>query len=190
MIHDKAELLAEIVTRSGYEDIIPRGSVAIGLAEKIIEKEIRVSSMINSVTLTLNSVGMGTLPTDLLEIIEVRQNNSLQSAQYQKDFVAKNNYYGFYIDKNTLFHNPIVPSVSLKYYQKLPSLNDNNTNWLLDADPGIYITALMMQAYEMAKDIENAVVYKNYLNELLVNLQTADNIKQYSKYTMTARGVV
>lgn len=190
MINDKAELLAEIVSRSGYEDIIPRASVAIGLAEKIIEKQLRVSDMVNSLLVSLDSEGMGVLPVDLLEIIEIRQPNSYQSTQYQKDLIVKNNYYGFYVEVDKIFHNPITPTVNLVYYQKIPSLNANDTNWLLNEDAEIYITALMMQAFQMANNIENAVIYKNYLIELLNDYQTADNIKKYSVYTMTARGVV
>lgn len=190
MINDKAELLAEIVTRSGYEDIIPRASVAIGLAEKIIEKQLRVSDMINSVSVSLDNTGMGILPSDLLEIIEIRQPNSYQSSQHQKDLIVKNNYYGFYVEADKFFHNPIIPTINLIYYQKIPSLNANDTNWLLNDDPDIYISALMMQAFQMANNIDSAVIYKNYLGQLLNDYQTADNIKKYSVYTMTARGVV
>jgi hypothetical protein len=190
MINDKIELLAEVVTRSGYEDLIPRSSIAIGMAEKIIEKQLRVSEMFESVVLTLDLNGMGLLPADLLQIIEVKQGLNLSSGQFSKEKIKDNNFYGFYIETNKLYHNPIIENVALDYYKKIPSLNASNTNWLLDADPNIYLTALLMQAYQMKNDIENTIIYKNYLSELLYDYQVDDNIKRYSNMVMTARGVV
>jgi hypothetical protein len=66
-------------------------------------------------------------------------------------------------------------TLTLEYWQKIPSLITNSTNWLMTASPDIYLSGVLLEAYLFNKDPDNAIIWKQRRDEL------GDEIKKLDK---------
>lgn len=189
MVNDKAELIAEVVNRSSYPDLVNRMNIVIGLAERQIEKNLRVSDMVVSDILTFDGLGFADLPSDMLELIELRNGEykvSVVGKEASKVLICEN----VYIEGNKVKVTPVVSALNITYYQKIPSLNNNQTNWLLEKEPEIYLSGVLLQAFIMSGDREQAGVAREYFNDMMIDFKAQDNSYRYSKQVLTLEGVV
>jgi hypothetical protein len=99
-------------------------------------------------------------------------------------------YYTFYDQHLTIW--PTLDEdwiVDLDYYQKIPPLKDalDNTNWLLDDSPGIYLYGSLVQSAPYLKDDERIMLWDKMYTEGLTTLQggSDDAMTSGSRLTRT-----
>ena len=61
-----------------------------------------------------------------------------------------------------------VNAYELDYYQKIPTLvgNDLNTNWLIDANPDVYVEGVLTELGVLGRNMEQAQLHKARRDEL------------------------
>jgi len=123
---DYTELLVEARERSGIPGMIDRGPYYVRNAERMLEKALKVGAMEKCVTLITDDQGNADLPDDFLEL--------------RRDEDAK-------VNGATLETNVPLGTLDIRYYAKLPSVETYGTNWLLDAEPELYMQAVLYQVY-------------------------------------------
>lgn len=65
-------------------------------------------------------------------------------------------------------------AVELVYWQKIPSLAANSTNWLMTANPDVYLFGALTEATAYALDAEKAVLWKARRDELFDEIEKLD----------------
>jgi len=176
MIADYSELIAEVAERTGQGDLPLRGQMLVGMLETYLNKKLRTLDQELSSSVTTDSNGDASLPSDLLEIKgvyyeEVRVPRRMFSP-VEIDFVG----WGYYTDGATLKSNLEGRDLVIRYYAEIPSLHTNSTNWLLTAEPEIYLSGLEWQAFMRARDFEAANVSKGYLDGQIDLLRVKDTV--------------
>lgn len=76
----------------------------------------------------------------------------------------------FTIESDTLTVAPADTAnstVLLRYYQKVPALTvSNTTNWLLTANPDLYLNGCLYEAAKLQRDVEAVALYKGARDEI------------------------
>jgi hypothetical protein len=81
----------------------------------------------------------------------------------------------FTIEAGTLRVMPQDPTpLSLTYYQKLPALALNSTNWLMTAHPDLYLFGALAESQGYAVDPDKLALWKSRRDELFAELITLD----------------
>jgi hypothetical protein len=76
----------------------------------------------------------------------------------------------------------------MDYYAALPGLAANSTNWLLTAQPNIYIFALMQQVYLLMLDEEKVAKTAIVLDSLIADLSRSDAAKRFTRTNVFIAG--
>lgn len=137
--------------RSDYADV---ADDIILLAENNLNALIKHRKMVTSTTLTPSS-GAVTLPDDFLYLQRVvaqsdvpRTLTQISDPEREYNVNEGGTPIHYRIEENTLVTFPSSNvDVTLSYYQEIPPLASNSTNWLLDKYPNIYLTACMLEAH-------------------------------------------
>ncbi len=145
------------------------------------------------------TAGVCTLPTDYLGYIRVTE---ITGVRRPLNFITPDMaeiYYPsreaglaghFTIIGNSLYTFPLASNlIELVYYQALPPLASNSTNWLLTKAPGIYLRAALVQAYEFIKDSEQTAVQASLASALIKGMNRQGMVAQYARASLTSRGV-
>lgn len=133
---------------------------AVRLAESHFNLELRCRQMLTSTDLTPSS-GAVTLPSDLVGIYSVIEKASPRRVL---DYYGKEGFdtnfdttvsglaCAYTIVGSTLSMAPRPSNdIELTYYQEVPSLETNSTNWLMTKYPGLYLEACQMEIYRYLK---------------------------------------
>ena len=189
MINDYPELITEVALRSGITDVANRAKMLVGMAENALSKRLRLGGMESVVTLTTDNTGSVSLPMDYQEIRSIRVNDKVLE-QKPIDVILKARQTGFSIQGNVLKSTYVLTPHDLVYYAVLPSLEQNNTSWLLADEPELYLYAVMFQAYAAVNDIEKAREIGAYLNELINEANSADYMQRHANTRINLGEVV
>jgi hypothetical protein len=151
-------------------------------------------------TVTLPTVsGVATLPADYLEYSTVREDTSRAlpldfltpdkaAAWYPSGSSGVSGY--FTISGSSLSTYPLTTnSLVFSYYQALPPLASNSTNWLLTKAPGVYLRATLIQAAEFIKNDEEAAKQATMAKALVAGMNRSDMIGKYKRAGLSLRGV-
>lgn len=141
----------------GRTDLATTVDDFIDLAEAEMNRVLRVREMETSSTLTLDSNGEATLPTDYLAWRSVTAlTNPRRDVEYATPSFIEDQYGDratgypsvFTIRGSTILVLPIATyDVRLDYYQKITALSDANTsNWVLAKMPGMYLHLCLKHA--------------------------------------------
>lgn len=135
----------------------------ITLAEGYLNRELRHRKMVAQTDLTPTS-GSCTLPTDYLHYVRVvekasiRRELSFVTPQFVDEwYPARTSGLSndFTIIGSTLTMYPVSSNdIELTYYQKLPTLVSNSSNWLLADTPGLYLNACKLMALEFVNETD------------------------------------
>lgn len=68
----------------------------------------------------------------------------------------------------------------INYWQKIPPLASNSTNWLLTNHPDIYLYGALLQGQYLMLDEDRANLWRQRLSLALQQLQDSSNFKAYS----------
>lgn len=157
----------------------------IQLGEDRINDLLRVYQMEASTTIPVNSSGVGTLPTDFLEMKVVYDSDNVVLPQITPEFLVEMPTGGkksYTLLADTLrTAPPEAEDITIVYYAKVPNLNSSDTtNWLLTLKPSIYFYAAML-SYAVWRD-EDAEIGKwdGALNRAIAELDKAEKRGRYS----------
>jgi hypothetical protein len=82
----------------------------------------------------------------------------------------------FSIEGSTLRVMPQDPTpLKFLYYQQIPSLQTNSTNWLMTAHPDIYLFGALTEAQAYAVNVETAALWKARRDELFDEIEKLSN---------------
>lgn len=174
----------------------------IDFAEAYFNRVLRVTQMEEETSLTTDSSGNATLPSDLLAIRSVRRIGSPNIELKPISMGAENRLSPydtagvacFYsISGTTLRVTPIEAGtdlLTLTYYEKIPALTDANTaNWLLTLAPDIYLYRCLAEAWTYVREWDTAAAYKALCDGLMDELRGLDTQARYQNAEIILDGV-
>ncbi|CAB4124452.1 hypothetical protein UFOVP62_2 [uncultured Caudovirales phage] len=171
------QALADWLNRADLEQQIPD---FVSLAEATLNKSIRSTHMVQTATVSVSSTAQkAAVPTDLLEPIYLQVTSSTNSPLEQvspnqlitlrRARLRSSGTVRFFAVMGRNFEFAPVPSVTtsidVTYYQKLPSLASNSTNWLLTNFPDLYLYTSLMHAAPFLKDDQRSTLFNNMLTQ-------------------------
>ena len=187
MINDYAELITEAAHRTGVTDVASRAKMYVGMAEKALSKRLRVADMEAETTLPTDSLGRVDLPDDYIAARAVFVNTAELPRQSLSQ-IRQEHASGYVIQGSVLQSSETETDHDLAYYAAIPSLEANDTNWLLKTAPELYLHAVMFQIYTGTNDLEKAQVTAVYLNILIEEFQNSDRVARYAGMKIAAPG--
>ena len=185
---DDSEIIAEVTARTGDSTVATRAALFTALAETALSKMLRVGAAEKTVTLTTDADGVATLPSSYGRLREIRYAGyPLPVADVQA--VQAKTQTGYYMAGGDIITSLPNASITLYYYEAIPPLSYFDTNWLSDAEPEIYIYALMKQVFLANLDTEKAAAADGMLTTLVDNFLRADAVARFSKTQYRAPGI-
>lgn len=172
----------------------------IDLCHADLNKVLRTRRQLTDVTLVLDANGQADLPDDYQQFRQVASlSNPIRVLKfvvpdyrdYEHPFTASGLASDFSIDGNQITVRPnSTNDIRLTYWAKIPALvNDDDTNWLLQSDPGIYLYGSLKHAGIYMGDDQRTATVGAMFNGLLDALVREDNNAMYSSGRMRIRGV-
>lgn len=145
------------------------------------------------------TAGVCTLPSDYIEyrrVTEVagvrRPLSFITPDMAEINYPSRSSGLGekFTIIGSSLYTFPLVSNnVELVYYQALPPLASNTSNWLLAKSPSTYLRAALVQAAEFLKNDQEAAKQAQMAISLVAGLNRSDQMGKYARAGVTPRGI-
>lgn len=195
------ELQASIVRwamRTGDSEFTAQVPDFVVLCESRCNRILRVRAMEAVSTLTLDADGTAALPSDYIAFRDVTATDydppcSLQVVS--PDYAVNEHPYSagtpdhFSIAGSTLrTHPPAVGDVRLRYFQKIPALASNATNWLLDKAPEVYLYGSLLEAAPYMRDDERIQMFGTYFDKAIEGLVNEDHSSRYFRGQRRSQG--
>jgi hypothetical protein len=193
---DLQETALDVIGRTGDTSLTAYAPVAIALVEAKLNRNLRVSEMEDTATLT-GTGGDYALPDDFADWRQVRIASYAPLEYVTPDWASDTYPTGgsgiprfFTIKGSTLTVFPASSSsVILDYYQKIPPLSDSlPSNWLLGSHPDVYLFMTLSELCTYTKDPEAALLWNQRGMTAVEEVRTADRIKRYSRVTARVKG--
>jgi hypothetical protein len=162
-----AGLIAALPSYLNRRDLTDQLPAFVLQAEAKLNRELRVRDMQTRTDLTLDATGFLAVPADFLAPDSLE--NVTGIGTYGADFAFVGEDEAREIRRGSC--NPSQPTwytiyggyfevkggttgsvVRLRYYQKIPALVSNSTNWLLTKSPDLYVAASCLEAALFLKD--------------------------------------
>lgn len=135
--------------------------------------------------------GVCALPSDYLQYTRVSENTTYKRTlnyvtldQAERDYPdgAAGLAEKFTIIGTNLYTYPLAANnINLVYYQTLPPLASNATNWLLTKAPGVYLRATLMQAADYTKDDAELAKQSQFAAALVAGMNRSDMLGKYAR---------
>lgn len=155
----------------------------VALFEAWANRVLRVRQMETSTTLTPSS-GAANLPSDYLQWRRVKWTGDPNIEMEYVHPSILNGYYPvadsfapslFTIEGGSIkTQSTDANDLTLEYWQKVPSLETNSTNWLMSAHPDLYLYGTLLEAYLFNQDQDNAIVWKQRREGLAEEIKLLD----------------
>ena len=169
----------------------------IVLAEAHFNLELRSRQMVTTADLT-PTAGVCTLPTDFLGPLKVVAKTS---PRCQLDFVDISGVDSAYdssiagrAESYTISGNSLITypqstyDIELTYWQEIPPLAVNSSNWLLAKYPNIYLETCMMEAHRYFRNSDELAISGQRVNNMIGRLHDTSDLEQYANATRTISG--
>lgn len=185
-IGNYTELQSTIANWLHRNDLGPLIPDFITLAEAKFNRKIRNEKMLATVTQALVNNEM-TLPADFLEASVVSLGDQvLQFKPRQEIDQAYGNYYTIRANKLIFAQDITSPAtVTLHYYQKIPALSANATNWLLTSHPDVYLYATLTEAMPYMMDDARIAIWAGAAQSAMDAVEAADEQARFSGQPLT-----
>lgn len=172
----------------------------VTLAEGHINRNLRHRKMVTIADLSPTS-NVYTLPTDYLHAVRVVEKRSIRR---ELNFVAPSYADQKYADRasglpqdytiigSSLYAYPYTSNdVELTYYQKIPTLIDNDPNWLLTDNPQLYLRGIQMEALSFINETNTPrfQFIAAMFNRLIEEMNAESEMALYSNASIRLRGV-
>ena len=167
----------------------------IRLAEVRFNRILRVSDMEATLASSALTLGELTLPTGFLAFKELRfdgtidytlQPKPLEWIRAQDDTATGDARY-FAVTKDSVVCWPPTGPIKGTYYQEIPDLATNSTNWLLDSHPDLYLFATLVEAALWMQDDSRIPLWAEKASALLDAVQRSDDRNQFDGGILAVR---
>jgi hypothetical protein len=176
--------VADFLNRSDLTTAIPS---FISLAEAALNRRLRSPEMVTRATVTIDAE-YENRPADWMETIRYQVNTNpitvLEFVTPEEAIIQKTKFSAagtpmFFSTIGTQFQHVPAPDSSftgeLMYYGRIAGLSDSNTsNWLLTANPDIYLYATLVQSAPYLKEDERIGVWAGMLDRLMAEYEVAE----------------
>lgn len=186
--------VANWLSRDDLTSLIPD---FIALSEAKFNRALRTRKM-EAITSLTPSSGVVTLPSDYLQFRRVYIDGSVP---YELEYLTPENFYVKYPQLTTWSISPsryftiqsgslylsdttTTNSVKVLYYQAIPALASNSTNWLLTNHPDIYLYQALAEAANKTKNIQDYQQYNSLVQGQVEQLDNADKHDKFSGSTL------
>jgi hypothetical protein len=176
---------------TAFEALIPD---FIRLAEARFNRVLRVRAMEASLASTELVDGAVSLPSGFLAFKEVRYDGSptytlspkpVEWVRNQDALAASPLHYA--VTNTQIVCWPTAGSIKGTYYEEIPALADNATNWLLTAHPDLYLFAALVESVLYTQDDTRIPLWAEKTAALLDAVQSSDNANAINGGPLTAR---
>ena len=164
------------------------------------DRPLRCRQMETLATISPDTDGVYALPSDYLQYKRISENSvsPRRSLSYIEP-VGADVYYGsrasgsgfnFTIIGNNIYGFPNSGStIELVYYAKIPALTtDNPENWLLTANPNIYLYGSLMMAADKIKFSEEMEKYATLVRAFVSGMNESDQMGRLNRAGLSLRG--
>jgi hypothetical protein len=184
-----AELVAAVTYWSHREDdtaFAARIPDLIKLAEARFNRSLRTTDMEETLASTALTDGAASLPSGFLAFKELRfygdttytlQTKPLEFIRAQDSTTTGNAQY-FAVTGSQVVCWPPTGPIAGTYYEEIPNLQDNSTNWLLTAHPDLYLFAVLTEAALFTQDDSRIPLWAEKASALLDMVQRSDDRNQ------------
>lgn len=173
--------VADFLNRDDLTAVLP---TFIQLAESQLNRDVRHWRMEQRSEALIDDRFL-TLPTDWIETVRVTVGDTdrplqLMSRDEMHTQRAKSGntvgtpcHYAHIAGELELYPTPAVEvSIVLLYLQKIPNLASNDTNWLLNDYPDVYLYATLIQAAHYLRDAERLATWTQLYQASIMGLNT------------------
>ena len=210
IITDFASLKEEIQSKLARSDITVLDNLEayIKYAEADFNKKLRVRDMLSEPSpqlVTVGGVATVALPTDFLQVETI----ALESDPRTLDFVTPQNLITINAGRNDTTGRPTVYTIvsggrlkfgpipdtdyniEMEYYQKVPALtvSTQETNWLLDDTPLLYLYRSLYHAFNQLRDADNANRYGQLSVDIMGNMNEVNDDNETGTSGMQIRAI-
>ena len=189
--------VADFLNRDDLTSAIPN---FIALAEASLNRRMRAPEMVTRATVTVDAE-YENRPADWMETIRYQMNTNPitvlefvtpEEAIIQKTKFSVSGVPLFFSTVGTQFQHIPAPDGSytgeLMYYARVPGLSDSNTsNWLLTANPDIYLYATLVQSAPYLKEDERIGVWASILERLMAEYEVAEQRAKIGSSRLASR---
>ena len=191
-----AELKTAVANFIDRTDLASRVPEFIAMSEAAIGRDVRIRQMEKRATTDISTEYVD-MPTDFIMARNIQLNTSSQErlkylTPEQMDMYRSSQTTGKprnYTIIGTEFQFKPVPDgayeVEIAYLARFAALSgDNDTNWLLTNQPGIYLYGALVQASPYLKDDERTKLWASLYNAEVESINKQDNEARYSGATL------
>ena len=185
--------VADFLNRSDLTSVIPD---FIKMTESELNRVLRTREMSvrtrapvskQYLKLPVDFLGMRNieLMTDPVTVLQYRNLENLD-AHRASDSTGKPIFYS--IMQNNIEFAPVPDAeytLEIVYYQEIPPLADNSTNWLLTAHPDAYLYGALLQSAPYLQADERIGIWAGKFQQILEQLKTSDEKARFSGTTPT-----
>jgi hypothetical protein len=178
------DAVADFLNRDDLTATIPS---FITLAEAALNRRLRAPEMVTRASVTIDAE-YENRPADWMETIRYQVNTNpitvLEFVTPEEAIIQKTKFSAggvpiFFSTVGTQFQHVPAPDSAytgeLMYYSRIPALSDTNTtNWLLTANPDIYLYATLVQSAPYLKEDERIATWMGMLDRLLAEYEVAE----------------
>lgn len=176
--------VADFLNRDDLTSVIPN---FIALAEATLNRRLRAPEMVTRAAVTVDAE-YENRPADWMETIRYQITTNpitvLEFVTPEEAIIQKTKFSAagvplFFSTVGTQFQHVPAPDGSytgeLMYYARLAGLSDANTsNWLLTANPDIYLYATLIQSAPYLKEDERISVWAGIYDRLMAEYDVAE----------------
>lgn len=194
------ELQAGVLDWIERDDLAAKAPQFIALAEAGFNRNLRLREQLVRVMTTVGDCGEAALPDDWLETKDIWLEDGAKDAQLVvvpfeallriRKLEGPGTPRAYAIQGRTILLAPLSggsTEIKLAYFQKIPPLASNATNWLLALAPDLYLYAACLQAAPYLRDAEQLAVWKAGQDAVIDELVAADKRAQHSGSPLRAQ---
>lgn len=197
-ISTNAELITAVTNwchRTGDTEFIAAIPDFIRLAEVRFNRTLRTTDMEATLASSALTAGALALPDGFLAFKELRfdstsdytlQPKSLEFIRAQDDTSSSNPRY-FAVTGGSVVVWPPTGPIKGTYYEEIPDLATNSTNWLLDSSPDLYLFATLTESALWTQDDSRLPLWAEKAAVLLDAVQKADDRNQFDGGVLATR---
>lgn len=194
------ELKTAVGTWLARTDLSDYGDDFITLAEAHLNRELRHRKMVAQTDLSPTS-NVYTLPSDYLHYVRVvekvsprRELRFITATAADQQYPLQSSGLGvdFTIIGSELTVFPLSTNdIELTYYQKLPTLVSNSSNWLLADAPGLYLSVCRMMALDFIDETDTARFQSvaKMARQLIDSMNSESDLALYARAGVRMMGV-
>jgi len=183
--------VADFLNRSDLTSVIPdfvtMAEADLNRTLRVREMSVRTQAPISSQYVKLPDDFLGMRNIDLLtDPVTPMTYKNLQNLDIHRagDATGKPIYYS--IVQNNIEVAPAPDgeyTIEIVYYQKVPSLSANTTNWLLDAHPDAYLYGTLQHSAPYLQSDERVGIWAGKYQQIIEQIITSDEKAKFSGST-------